>query len=946
MFVWFLDLIYFYTNNPKMKHLYLFLFFLLVSCSVFAVGPITGSTNICVGSISTLSDTSAGGMWTSSNIAIATIGTSGIVTGVGVGTSIITYSVGTSFSTIMVTISTPRSAGTILGLPTLCLGTDIVMSETTTGGVWSSSNAGAATINSATGFVTGVANGTTIITYAVTGCSTTYATHNLIVAVSPAIISGLSSGCIGFVRTLFDSTLGGTWSSSNSLIASVGSSTGLLSGVSIGSATISYILPSGCYSATTTNVSPVLSPIAGFNTVCLGNHTRLTDSVSGGTWSSSNPSIAYMYTDGNYTGLIIGTATITYATNAGCFVTTNVRVSPTPGPITGAMPICAGANITLADTMAGGSWSSSDISVATIVPSSGIVTGVSSGTAIITYSMGGACNVVKTMTINTTPSGIITGPARVCTVASISLSETVPGGTWSSSSTNATISITGNVTGITAGTTIVSYTVIGICGAGYATKVIGINSSISSGTIGVPANICKGTTATLTETQFGGTWTSSSLAIAVINSSSGALTGISAGTAIISYTNGCSAAPATIIVNILPLPTFSGPVIVCVGNNLTLSASPAGGNWISSDTSVITIGSTTGIAHGVVVGGSSITYTTIQGCKNTEMVYSNTYPSAGSIYTPSVICTGNRYTLTETVSGGSWSSNNSSIATIGTVSGNINGISAGTTIITYIVTGCTVVTATTVVTVNPLPVITGRTFVCQGSSITLAATPGGGIWHSSVTSFASIDSVTGVAFGAGMGNSVINYTSPIGCVGMETLTVGGLPNPGTITGPPVIYLGLDFFMHDLQSGGIWSSSDVSIASIGSTGLIRGVSIGTVTVSYTVTNPCGSSTTTKTVIVELTNGVNPIALENSGTFQIFPNPVADILTIHWASQFKGPAGVTITDMLGRGVYESKFLMDAEDGDREFGLIGLPDGLYMVTIKTDNTSYTTKMVKMKR
>ena len=86
--------------------------------------------------------------------------------------------------------------------------------------------------------------------------------------------------------------------------------------------------------------------------------------------------------------------------------------------------------------------------------------------------------------------------------------------------------------------------------------------------------------------------------------------------------------------------------------------------------------------------------------------------------------------------------------------------------------------------------------------------------------------------------------------------------------------------------------------------------------------------------------------NSGSFQIFPNPVADNLTIHWASQFKRLAVVTITDMLGREVYESKFLMDADEGDREFGLTGLPDGLHMVTIKTDYMSYTSKMVKMKR
>ena len=946
MFVRSLDLIYFYLKFPKMKQLYFLLVFLLGSISIFAVGPITGTTNICVTATSTLSDTSAGGTWSSSNTAIATIGTSGIVTGVSVGTSMITYRVGSAYSTLIVTVNNPVSAGSILGLPTLCLGTNIVLSETTTGGVWSSSNTSVATVNPTSGYVTGITNGTTIITYAVTGCNTAYASHNLRVAVSPSIITGLSSGCIGFTHTMVDSTIGGTWFSSNSLIASIGSATGLLSGVSSGTATISYVLPSGCYATKVANVSPVLSPIIGYTTVCLGNHTTLTNSVLDGTWSSSNPSIAYVYSTGTYFyGMAIGTATITYATNEGCFVTTSVSVSPTPGPISGAMPLCVGANITLGDTLAGGTWSSSDISIATIISSTGILTGVNEGTAIITYSMGGSCNMVKTVTISSTPSGVISGPSRVCTGTNISLSETVPGGIWSLSNTNALIGSTGLLTGITTGTCTVSYIVIGVCGAGFSTKVIGINSSSSSGTIGVPGNLCKGTTTSLTETQFGGTWTSSSLAIAVINSASGALTGISAGTAIISYTNGCSLTPATITVNILPLPTFSGPVIVCVGSNLTLTASPSGGNWISTDTSVITIGSTSGIAHGVVVGTSNITYTTIDGCKNTEMVYSNAYPTAGTIITPSVVCVGYPYTLTNSVTGGRWSSSSPAIATVGSVSGSINGISTGTAIITYAITGCAVVTATTVITVNPLPVISGGAFVYQGASITLSGTPTGGIWHSSVTSFASIDSITGVALGVGMGNSVINYTSPIGCVGIETLTVGGLPNPGTIVGPPVIYVGLDFSMHELQPGGIWSSSDMSIASIGSTGLIRGISLGTVTISYTVTNPCGSSTATKTVIVELTNMVNPIGYYNPGSFQIFPNPVREQLTIQWSNQFTGRAEVKITDMLGREVFESNFLMDADEVNKEFGLSELPDGLYMVTFKTDNTSYTTKMVKMK-
>src|ERR1043165_1323505 len=57
------------------------------------------------------------------------------------------------------------------------------------------------------------------------------------------------------------------------------------------------------------------------------------------------------------------------------------------GPITGANEVCAGSYTTLSDTTAGGVWTSSDPSIATI-GSTGILTGVSAGTTVISYVTG------------------------------------------------------------------------------------------------------------------------------------------------------------------------------------------------------------------------------------------------------------------------------------------------------------------------------------------------------------------------------------------------------------------------------------------------------------------------------------------------------------------------------------------------------------------------------
>ncbi len=82
------------------------------------------------------------------------------------------------------------------------------------------------------------------------------------------------------------------------------------------------------------------------------------------------------------------------------------------GPITGTPVVCQFATTALSDTTAGGTWSSSTTSVATV--SSGIVSGVSAGTSTITYTAG-LSYVTITVTVN--PQPILTStltPPAIC----------------------------------------------------------------------------------------------------------------------------------------------------------------------------------------------------------------------------------------------------------------------------------------------------------------------------------------------------------------------------------------------------------------------------------------------------------------------------------------------------------------------------------------------------
>ena len=198
-------------------------------------------------------------------------------------------------------------------------------------------------------------------------------------------------------------------------------------------------------------------PITGVTSMCLGGTTTLTDGIPGGTWSSSNGAVATIDAFGFVTSHSLGTSVITYTTPHGCISVITVNVYPL-APITGTMVLCQGSTTTLHNTAPGGIWTSSPTSVATIGSTSGVVTGISGGTANITYTLGSGCVMYAVVTVNPLPAAI-SGPAEVCQFKSITMTDASPGGTWACNPyTIATITPGGIVTGVAAGAAIVTYT--------------------------------------------------------------------------------------------------------------------------------------------------------------------------------------------------------------------------------------------------------------------------------------------------------------------------------------------------------------------------------------------------------------------------------------------------------------------------------------------------------
>lgn len=362
-------------------------------------------------------------------------------------------------------------------------------------------------------------------------------------------ITGPDQVCVGATITLANALAGGVWSAAN------GNATvadGVVTGVHEGVDTIAYTMYGNkvSYAIVTILTVPAAATISGAADVCVAAATTLTPSVAGGTWTSS--SSAATVTGGVVSGIAEGTATISYAITNTCgssvdTITMTIHAMPDAGTITGASSVCVSSAITLANAVTGGTWSSSS-SVATVAD--GVVTAVSAGSAIISYSVSNMCGTTTdTMLIainNIADAGTITGLSALCTTQSTTLTSSVVGGSWSTA--NGVVSVTsgGEITAATVGTDTVMYIVTSACGTDTAVQVINVAAMPVAGTITGSDSLCEGAAMVLTESEGGGVWTSSDPTIASINAS-GVVSAVGSGMVTINYavTNTCGTVSAT-----------------------------------------------------------------------------------------------------------------------------------------------------------------------------------------------------------------------------------------------------------------------------------------------------------------------------------------------------------------------------------------------------------------
>ena len=384
--------------------------------------------------------------WSSTNTTAATVSSTGLVSTVtqGFSTSIratATTSSGSVIRSTTVVVDTPAlvsfaispvSVSIPLGLTQAftAQGTfsDGSVQDVTNNVIWQSTNTGVATIGFSNGIAASVNQGSTTIFASSGGITST--NNALLTVTAPDLVSinvlpttiSLSAGSTQqFIATgiftngssqIITNTV--NWNSSNPAVASI-SAGGLVTANTAGSTSITAsqngITSSGsAVSVTVASLVDIqISPngpqsievgetlaLAATGIFSNGSSSDITSSVS---WISSNTAVATVDTNGNLTGLSVGSANIT-ASSGGVSSSNSVSLSVTAPVVTSfsissvSATVAAGDSIqfTATATLSNGGtsditnqviWSSNDSAIATFNSTPGLLTGVANGTVSV-----------------------------------------------------------------------------------------------------------------------------------------------------------------------------------------------------------------------------------------------------------------------------------------------------------------------------------------------------------------------------------------------------------------------------------------------------------------------------------------------------------------------------------------------------------------------------------
>lgn len=388
--------------------------------------------------------------------------------------------------------------------------------------------------------------------------------------------------------------------------------------------------------------------------------------------------------------------------------------------------------------------------------------------------------------------------------------------------------------------------------------------------------------------------------------------------------------PATVI----PVATYNAPDILGGSNTAFQAQKYSSGAWLAAPlaaantVSPYTSQPVTGIALGTLAG---------------DYIFGNIFCGTSPITGTATVCVEMTTTLSSTPAGGTWTSATPAVATVSS-SGVVTGIAVGTSIISYTASGCTVTRVVTVTAPADAGTISGVTSACIGMTTSLTSSVTGGTWSSTTPAVGTV-STSGVVAGLTSGTTTIRYIVTNGC-GSDTALV--VVNVGTtlyvapITGVDSVCPGFHDTLSSATGGGVWTSTNTSLATVSSTGVVTGVAPGYDTIVYTVTNSCGTVAVKFRIKVRnpvgCPAGIGEIVPVPVAGIDVYPNPNSGAFTLRFNSETSVPAHITITDVVGRVVHEQELRANTETDV----MLNRPPGIYFVNAVSGDKRYTAKVM----
>jgi hypothetical protein len=628
------------------------------------------------------------------------------------------------------------------------------------------------------------------------------------------------------------------------------------------------------------------------------------------TEESEDPTVTITYSKNPGTTFPIGTTTVSVTATdaAGNFSTGSFTVTVTASvvaQITGTTTFCAGSNTTLATATTGGTWSSANTSVAS-VNAAGVVTGVSAGTTNIIYTNSCGVTASAAVTVKAVPAAPTVVAVDNCGSTVLTASNTTGSILWNNGATTASITVSN------AGTYAATQTVNGCVSA--AGSAVAAPKAVPATPVVTVVNNCGTSTLTVSNANGAILWSNGATTASITVSNTATYT-------VTQTANGCTSAAGTGVS--APKATPAAPTVTVADNcgTSTLTASNTTGSVLWSN------GATTASIN----VSNSATYTvtqTLNGCTSVSAQGTSAPKATPAAPTVTVADNCGTSTLTASNTAGSVLWNN------GATTASITVSAAGTYTATQTVNGCTSAAGSAVAAPKAIPTAPTVTVVnnCGTSTLTASNTTGSILWSNGATT-ASINvsntatytvtqTVNGCTSAAGAGASapkavqatpVITVTNNCGSTTLTsnvsgswsngsngtsiTVTTGGSysvtatnasgcsasaasvvtvntnPAVSSITGNTSVVAGTTTQLSSATSGGVWSSNSAN-ATVNASGLVSGVTAGSATITYTVTNGAGCSTA-------VTAGVTVTPAAPTCTAPVFTSSVSNI-TINAAS----------------------------------------------------------------